>query len=210
MIGQLIGSYRILRLLGEGGMGVVYEAVREDIGGSAAIKILKKEYALQPEVAARFFNEARAANLVNHPGIVKVFDYGQLPSGAAYLAMEFLEGESLYARLQRHIRLSEAESLRLGRQIASALAAAHDKQVVHRDLKPENVLIVPDAEAAGGERAKILDFGIAKLAAQQQGSVRTNTNMLMGTPIYMSPEKITLQISDGDFGLLRGWGLFWD
>ncbi|MFO0577260.1 MAG: serine/threonine-protein kinase [Polyangia bacterium] len=210
MIGQYIGGYRILRVLGEGGMGVVYEGVREDIGGSAAIKVLRSEYALQPELAARFFNEARAANLVNHPGIVKVFDYGQLPSGVAFLAMEFLEGESLYKRLQREARLSEAESLRLGRQIASALAAAHEKQVVHRDLKPENVFIVPDAEAAGGERAKILDFGIAKLTAMQQGPVRTNTNMLMGTPIYMSPENITLQLSDGDHRQTGSWGLIGD
>lgn len=198
MIGQQIGGYRILRLLGEGGMGVVYEAVREDIGGSAAIKILKKEYALQPELAARFFNEARAANLVNHPGIVQVFDYGHLPSGAAYLAMELLEGESLYKRLVQKGRLSESETLRLGRQIASALAAAHDKQVVHRDLKPENVLIIPDAEAAGGERAKILDFGIAKLTADHQGAVRTNTNMLMGTPMYMSPEQCRGSKTIGD------------
>jgi serine/threonine protein kinase len=189
MVGQLIGNYRIVRQLGEGGMGVVYEAVRDDIGSRVAIKVLRQELALHAETAARFFNEARAANLIDHPGIVKVLDYGQLSSGAPYLAMEFLRGESLHQRLLRERQLSEPETIRLGRQIAAALAAAHAKEVIHRDLKPENIIIVPDAEAPGDERAKILDFGIAKLAREHTGSVRTNTNMVMGTPVYMSPEQ---------------------
>jgi hypothetical protein len=189
MIGQRVGKYRLERLLGEGGMGMVYEAVRTDIGGRAAIKLLRPGLALHPDTSARFFNEARAANIIDHPGIVKVIDYGHMPSGEAYLAMEFLDGESLFQRLTRERRLSEADTLRIGRQIAAALAAAHAKQIVHRDLKPENVFIVPDSEATGGERAKILDFGIAKLTREHQGTVRTQTNALMGTPIYMSPEQ---------------------
>jgi serine/threonine protein kinase len=112
-------------------------------------------------VEARFFNEARAANLVQHPAIVRVFDYGTTSTGTAYLAMEFLEGESLRARMMRERTLSEAVTIRIGRQIASGLAAAHASQVIHRDLKPENIFVVPDAEAPSGERAKILDFGIA-------------------------------------------------
>ena len=128
-----IGNYRVIRQLGEGGMGVVYEAVREDIGVRAAIKVLRLEFARHPEIAARFFQEARAANLIQHPGIVRIFDYGQLPSGSAYLAMEYLDGESLRARLLTEERLSEAVTLRIGRQIASALATAHASQVVHRD-----------------------------------------------------------------------------
>lgn len=189
MLGQRIGNYRVVRQLGEGGMGVVYEALRDDIGSRAAIKVMRPESALNPDAAARFFNEARAANLVDHPGIVKIFDYGQLPNGAPYLAMELLPGESLHQRLERERRLSEPDTIRLGRQVASALAAAHAKEVIHRDLKPENIFVVPDGEAEGGERAKILDFGIAKLARGQTGSVRTQTNMMMGTPIYMSPEQ---------------------
>ncbi len=189
MVGERIGNYRVVRQLGEGGMGVVYEAVRDDIGGRAAIKVLRPESALNPEAAARFFNEARAANLIDHPGIVKIFDYGQLPSGAPYLAMELLSGEALFQRMQRERRFSEPDTIRLGRQVAAALAAAHAKEVIHRDLKPENIFIVPDGEAEGGERAKILDFGIAKLARGQTGLVRTHTNMVMGTPIYMSPEQ---------------------
>ena len=169
-------------------MGVVYEAVREDIAARAALKLLRPEFAVNAEISARFFNEARAANLIAHPGIVRVFDYGH-ESGAAYLAMEFLEGESLWTRMERRRKLSAEEVIRLGRQVASALAAAHEKQIVHRDLKPDNIFIVTDAEAPGGERAKLLDFGIAKMADEFRGSVRTQVNVIMGTPAYMAPEQ---------------------
>ena len=169
-------------------MGVVYEAVREDIAVRAALKLLRPEFAVNAEISARFFNEARAANLIAHPGIVRVFDYGH-ESGAAYLAMEFLEGESLWTRMERRRKLSAEEVIRLGRQVASALAAAHEKQIVHRDLKPDNIFIVTDAEAPGGERAKLLDFGIAKMADEFRGSVRTQVNVIMGTPAYMAPEQ---------------------
>ena len=114
-------------------MGVVYEAVREDIAARAAIKVLRREYTSNPELAGRFFNEARAANLIPHPGIVRIFDYGTEPDGLAYLAMEFLDGESLWKRMERNRRMPLPEALRIGRQMASALAAAHEKQIVHRD-----------------------------------------------------------------------------
>ena len=133
MVGSRIGKYRLLKQLGEGGMGVVYEAVREDIAARAAIKVLRPEYAANPELAGRFFNEARAANLIAHPGIVRVFDYGAEEGGIAYLAMEYLEGESLWKRIERQKKLPVPEALRIARQIASALAAAHEKQIVHRD-----------------------------------------------------------------------------
>lgn len=188
MLGQRIRNYRIVREVGRGGMAVVYEATREDIGSRAALKILRPEYAANDEIAARFLNEARAANRIEHAGIVRIFDYGREPDGTTFLAMEFLEGETLYRRLKRQKQLASADVIRLGRQIAAALAAAHAKQVVHRDLKPENILIVPEAEAPAGERAKVLDFGLAKLQASMD-SVRTGSNMLMGTPMYMSPEQ---------------------
>jgi serine/threonine protein kinase len=187
LIGQCIGKYRILKQLGQGGMGMVYEGLREDIGVRAAIKILRPEYAQHEETAMRFFNEARAVNIIKHPAIVRIFDYGRLDSGSAYLAMEFLEGETLRSRIQRSGRLSETDSIRLGRQIASGLAAAHAKQIVHRDLKPDNVFVVQDAEAPGGERTKILDFGIAKLASNNP--VQTQRDARLGTPIYMAPEQ---------------------
>lgn len=189
MLNQRIGNYRVIRLLGEGGMGVVYEAVRDDIGARAAVKVLRPEYARNTDMATRFFNEARAANMIQHAGIVRVFDYGHLPTGEAYLAMELLEGESLRGRLERETRLSETDTIRLGRQIASVLVSAHQKQIIHRDLKPENIMLIPDAETPGGERAKLLDFGIAKLESDSAGAFRTKTNTVMGTPVYMAPEQ---------------------
>jgi serine/threonine protein kinase len=134
MANQLIANYRVIRLLGEGGMGLVYEAVRDDIGVRAAVKVLRPEYAHNAELAGRFINEARAANMVQHPGLVRVFDYGRLPTGEPYLAMEFLEGVSLRARMMRDRRLGEGDAMRLGRQIAAAVGAAHAKQIVHRGL----------------------------------------------------------------------------
>jgi serine/threonine protein kinase len=188
MIGQRIRNYRIVREIGKGGMAVVYEAKREDIDSRAALKILRTEFANNEEIAARFLNEARAANRVEHPGIVRIFDHGREADGTIFLAMEYLEGETLYRRFRRGKQLSASDVLRLGRQIASALAAAHAKQVIHRDLKPENILIIPEPDAPGGERVKILDFGLAKLQSSF-GSVRTDSNLLMGTPVYMSPEQ---------------------
>ena len=188
MLGQRIRNYRIVREVGRGGMAVVYEARREDIGSRAALKILRPEYAANEEIAARFLNEARAANRIEHAGIVRIFDYGRESNGTIFLAMEFLEGETLYKRLKRQKQLASPDVVRLGRQIAAALAAAHAKQVIHRDLKPENILIIPEAEAPAGERVKVLDFGLAKLQADMD-SVRTGSNMLMGTPMYMSPEQ---------------------
>ena len=186
----MLGKYRLGRRLGEGGMGMVFEAERADIGGRAAVKLLRTEWAQNPEMANRFFNEARAANLLEHPSIVRILDYGTHSDGRAYLAMEFLEGESLDARLKRIGPLACQDALRIGRQIALGLALAHQKKVVHRDLKPANIMLVPDTEVAGGERVKILDFGIAKLTQPDPArQVHTRTGMLIGTPIYMSPEQ---------------------
>jgi tRNA A-37 threonylcarbamoyl transferase component Bud32 len=195
MIGQLIGNYRVVRQLGQGGMGTVYEAVHEKIERRAAIKVLRPEISQDRQVAQRFFNEARAVNIVDHPGMVEVFDFGQLDDGTAYIVMELLKGESLAGRLKRTGASLGADALRLTRQVAAALAAAHAKGIIHRDLKPDNVMIVPDPEAPGGERAKVLDFGIAKVAAAQAASsglgdgVHTATFAVMGTPAYIAPEQ---------------------
>jgi serine/threonine protein kinase len=195
MIGQLIGNYRVVRQLGQGGMGTVYEAMHEQIQRRAAIKVLRPEISQDRQVAQRFFNEARAVNIVDHPGMVEVFDFGHLPDGTAYIVMELLKGESLSARLKRTGASLGADALRLTRQVAAALAAAHAKGIIHRDLKPDNVMVVPDPEAPGGERAKVLDFGIAKVAAAQTASaglgdgVHTATFAVMGTPAYIAPEQ---------------------
>ncbi len=191
------GPYRIVQLLGEGGMGAVYEAVHESIERRVAIKVLRPELAKDPAIATRLFNEARAVNIVDHPAIVQISDYGQLPDGTAYLVMELLHGETLARRLKRLAgSLPLVDTLRISRQIAAALIAAHAKGIVHRDLKPDNLMLVPDPEPdrPGRERLKILDFGIAKVAkeatqAAQGSSDKTRQNLVIGTPLYMSPEQ---------------------
>lgn len=185
-----IRSYRLIRPLGRGGMGVVYEAVHEGVGGRAAIKILRVEIASNPAISERFFDEARAANSVEHPSIIRIFDSGQTEDGLCYLAMEFLDGETLAHRIKLLGRLSVASCIRLSRQVASALSAVHGRGVIHRDLKPENLMVVKDPESPGGERIKVLDFGIARLAEDlrtREGT--TESGVVLGTPMYMSPEQ---------------------
>lgn len=182
-----IGPYRIVRRIGEGGMGVVYEAINEQIERRVAIKCLNGDYTSDAEAMTRFFNEARAANRINHPGIVQVSDSGSTEAGRPFIVMELLEGQTLADRIQAGRGLALRQILPLGWQIADALAAAHEKQIVHRDLKPENVMLIPDPVAPGRERVKLLDFGIAKLA--RSSAARTSASVIMGTPRYMAPEQ---------------------
>jgi len=134
LIGMLVGQYRIIRQLGAGGMGVVYEAQHESIGQRAAVKVLRAKLSADAEFSRRFHNEARAAIIAQHAGLVKIFDYGQLPNSALYILMEHLEGESLGKRLDRLGKMAEADAVRTARQIASAMAVAHEKGIVHREL----------------------------------------------------------------------------
>jgi serine/threonine-protein kinase len=191
MIGETFGNYRITELIGEGGMGVVYLAEHPAIGRRAAVKILRPGLTDNQELTKRFFNEARAANAIRHPGIVEVFDCGTLPSGVSYIVMELLEGENLAARMRRVGRMRHPDARRIAAQTASALAAAHTAGIVHRDLKPDNLFLVPDERDTSLEMVKVLDFGIAKLGQDsgQGNSVRTRTGSVMGTPAYMSPEQ---------------------
>jgi formylglycine-generating enzyme required for sulfatase activity/tRNA A-37 threonylcarbamoyl transferase component Bud32 len=190
MIGQILGGYRVIEQLGTGGMGVVYVGQHELIGKRAAIKVLLPELSRDAAVVRRFFNEARAATQVRHPGIVEVFDFGHAADGSAYIVMELLHGETLAARVQRQGRLPVSTSIRLVQQIVGALGAAHTAGIVHRDLKPENVFIVRDPDVTGGERAKVLDFGIAKLAGDMSAEeLKTRTGAVIGTPRYMAPEQ---------------------
>ncbi len=190
VIGEQLGSYEVVSKIGEGGMGTVYLAKHHLLGRKAAVKVLLPELCRKKDVVERFFNEARAATLIQHGGIVDVFDFGVAGDGSAYLVMEFLNGESISERMARLGKMPQADVVRLGRQAASALAAAHREGIIHRDLKPDNIVIVPDSEVAGGERIKILDFGIAKLTTEDpQSSKRTRTGMIMGTPDYMAPEQ---------------------
>jgi serine/threonine protein kinase len=193
MVDQRIGNYRIVRKIGEGGMGVVYECVHEYIGRRAAVKVLHADFSRNPEMAVRFLNEARATNIVQHPGIVNIFEFDRLPDGSAYIVMDYLDGDSLTQRLARlGGRLELPYALFLAWQISEALAAAHAKGVIHRDLKPDNVMIVADPNDSAKEMAKILDFGIAKVAESQglgPSTVKTQVGVPMGTPLYMAPEQ---------------------
>ncbi len=185
-IGDSVGSYRIVGTVGEGGMGSVFLAQHNLIGRYAAIKVLHSHLCEKEEQVNRFFNEARATSQISHPGILEVYDFGWHTDGSAYIVMEFLEGESLEDRIHRLGRISTEHALHITRQVAGALAAAHAQEIVHRDLKPENIHIVRDPEVAGGERIKILDFGIAKMLGDTSS---TRAGALIGTPDYMAPEQ---------------------
>jgi eukaryotic-like serine/threonine-protein kinase len=188
MHGGIVGQYRITGLLGQGGMGAVYAAEHTLLGRLAAVKVLLPEYSHDQEIVTRFFNEARAATAVRHPGIVEIYDFGWHTDGSAYIAMERLDGQSLSAR-SAHRPMPWSAALTIVRQIAGVLAAAHAKGIVHRDLKPDNVFLVPDPEVPGGERIKLLDFGIAKLAGDKPTQHKTRTGAVIGTPTYMAPEQ---------------------
>lgn len=188
MLGRSVGNYQLVSKIGEGGMGVVYLARHLTLGRPAAVKVLLPEMSANPDIVARFFNEARAATAARNPGIVEIFDFGFADERSAYIVMEYLEGESLAARVRRG-RSTVTATLMIVRAIARALQAAHQLGIVHRDLKPDNVFLVPDAELPSGERVKLLDFGIAKLASGITETSHTRTGTVMGTPTYMAPEQ---------------------
>jgi serine/threonine-protein kinase len=185
-----LGSYRVVSAIGKGGMGEVYRAEHTLLGRAVAIKILLPEMSRDRGLVERFFNEARAAAKLRHPGVVEVFDYGHHTDGNAYIVMELLSGESLADRIARDKRLPVALAAAIARQVAGAVQAAHVQGIVHRDLKPENIFLVEDVDAPGGVRIKVLDFGIAKLAVDEAPrSVKTKTGTIFGTPRYMAPEQ---------------------
>ncbi len=188
---ERVGAYRVLRKLGAGGMGAVYEAIHDTIERRVAIKVLHSEFAKNPEVVKRFFNEARAVNRIAHPGLVQISEFGHLPDGSAYIVMELLSGETLGQRLARVAgKLPISEVIDLAAQIADALHAAHQKGIVHRDLKPDNVMLVAEPRMGSGVRVKLLDFGIAKLLDDSSDAApQTKTEAVLGTPQYMSPEQ---------------------
>ena len=189
MIGTVLGSYRITGELSAGGMGQVYKADHQVLPRHAAVKLLRPELSENSEIVQRFFNEAKAATAIRHPGIIEVFDFGYTDKGRAYLVMEFLDGEPLSRRIDRG-PMRDTDAAQLARGIASALVAAHAKGIVHRDLKPDNIFLVPDPDVPLGERPKVLDFGIAKLGDHMPKDLRhTVTGALIGTPLYMAPEQ---------------------
>jgi serine/threonine-protein kinase len=189
VLGTLLGNYRVITQLGEGGMGVVYIGRHETLGRRVVVKVLQPEMSRHADMVQRFFNEAQAAAAIHNPGIAQVFDFGTTPDGRAYFVMELLAGESLTDRLKKR-RLDYVECCRIGRQIANVMQTAHAAGITHRDLKPDNLFLVPDPEVTGGERVKVLDFGIAKLTGESfPTGLQTGMGLVMGTPSYMAPEQ---------------------
>ena len=187
--GEVIGGkYRIVRLIGDGGMGAVYEAHHEFLETQVALKFLHSELAKRPGLGSRFLQEARVSARIHSVHVAHVTDVDQTPDGSPYLVMELLHGESLQGAMDRRGKLPVEQAIDFALQILSGLESAHHIGVVHRDLKPDNVFIVP---ATGGPLLKLIDFGIAKLRAStvfQKGLTRAGS--IMGTPEYMAPEQL--------------------
>jgi serine/threonine protein kinase len=183
-----VGKYELHTRLARGSFGVVYTAHDPNLERNVAIKVLRPTHLANQDVVQRFLQEARATARVRHPGIVTIHDCGTVDTRrgrAAFIAMELLSGESLTSRLARAGRLDPPAACEIIRQVASALEAAHQVDVLHRDLKPDNIYLVPDPAMPTGERVKVLDFGLAKLGDGGQ----TLLQSVFGTPRYMSPEQ---------------------
>jgi serine/threonine-protein kinase len=184
-VGSQVGSYRVQKLLGQGGMGQVFVAEHVRLGRPVALKVLLPHCSTDPSLVARFFAEARAVNRIRHEHIVEVTDDGVTDDQQAYYVMELLEGESLSERLRRVGRLSPLQASGIILQMADALAATHASGIVHRDLKPDNVFLI--RRSGNSDYVKLLDFGIAKLL--EDSPVKTQTGAVLGTAYYMSPEQ---------------------
>lgn len=178
--GQVIGGSTIEAFIASGGMGLVYRARKKFLDRTVAVKVLKPHLAAVPSFLARFLREGKVASSLEHPGIVKVFDVGE-DGGRYYLIMEFVEGRNLLDVVSKEGRMPAAKALRIARQVAEALAYAHDRGVVHRDIKPGNIIL-----ADGGD-AKIADLGLARPI--REDTEVTNPGVIVGTPVYMSPEQ---------------------
>jgi len=190
MLGERFGSFKAIAKLGAGTVGEVYLAEHQRIERRAAIKVLMPERTQDAEVVRRLFTEARAISLIHHPGIVEVYDCDVHRNGRAYIVMEYLEGETLGARLDRERALPSDTACLIARRIADAIGAAHAKGIIHRDLKPENVFLTSTSDRPGPSEVKVLDFGLAKLVSGSLvGGIGTRAGSLLGSPAYMSPEQ---------------------
>ncbi len=190
----LEGAYRITRLIAEGGMSAVYEAVQLRLKQRLAVKVMARELSSNPEALGRFQREADITSRLRHPHLVTVMDFGTAPAGQPYLVMEYLEGIDLDHRIRQVGKIPLATAVNITKQVASALAAAHEQSIVHRDLKPANVFLV---ELPGEpDFAKVLDFGISKVRAAS--TQLTKASSIIGTPNYMAPEQATGMLEEID------------
>jgi eukaryotic-like serine/threonine-protein kinase len=192
LIGTLVsGRYKVLRLLGKGGMGAVYEVEHQLIGRHFALKTLHPEFLRNGEAVTRFHREARAAAAIGDEHIIEVNDMGNLDDGAPFIVLELLHGEDLAHVLKKTGPMTLGRAIKIARQACSALDKAHQKGIVHRDIKPDNIFIL---ERNGADFVKLLDFGISKVqesALGLSGGGLTKTGMAVGTPYYMAPEQVT-------------------
>jgi serine/threonine protein kinase len=179
------GRFRLIETIGEGGMGQVWRAVQEPLNRDAVIKVIKKEYAHDPDYRDRFVREARAIAALSHPNIVHVYDFGVVENGQPYLAMEALKGRTLFDVLAQEGPLEEKRALYIVASIARALAVVHNLKIIHRDLKPDNVFVVATPHE---EIVKVLDFGLAKEVKNAEG--KAQQSVIVGTPGYMAPEHV--------------------
>jgi len=187
--GELIDDkYRIVRLIGEGGMGAVYEGENTRIHRRVAIKVLHAGVSEMPDVVARFEREAQAAGRIGSEHIVEVLDLGTLRTGDRYMVMEFMDGDSLAQRIRERGSMQPNDLYPIARQLLEALTAAHNAGIVHRDLKPDNVFLLRSRRGQA-DFVKLLDFGISKFANGPGGLSMTRTGVVMGTPYYMAPEQ---------------------
>lgn len=183
--GTEVGGYMIVREIADGGMGTIYEAEHRLLPRRAALKVLHLHLVDQFGAAERVTQEARILEQVQHAGVVRVFDAGELPDGRPWFAMEFLDGATLGQRLSRMRKLPPAEVVEVMRQVVETLAVAHASGVVHRDLKPDNLVLLATAE--GGTQVKLIDWGVALVAERSRRL--TEVGLTPGTPDYMSPEQ---------------------
>ncbi len=185
----MVGEYVVESKLGQGGFGTVFRASHPLIGKLAAIKVLSRKYSSDPEMVARFIDEARAVNQIRHRSIIDIFSFGHLEDGRCYYVMELLDGRPLGDLIEHNGGLPLARAIPILRAIARALDAAHAQGIAHRDLKPDNVFLATQPD--GTEYPKLLDFGIAKLMGEltTDPKYKTATGAPIGTPCYMSPEQ---------------------
>jgi serine/threonine-protein kinase len=195
LVGAIIADrYHVLRKLGEGGMGQVYLAEHVKMGRQSALKVMNPAMVKDADAISRFNREAANASRINHPHVADVYDFGETPDGIIYLAMEFVDGQSLTTLLEHEGPFSPARVAAIVRQASDALAVAHEMGIVHRDLKPDNIMITRNRD--GSDCVKIVDFGIAKAADNASQKV-TKTGLVIGTPEYMSPEQLSGDKLDG-------------
>ena len=190
-IGLVGGKYQLVKLIGRGGMGSVWEARHVSLGTPSAIKFIEAEYANSAEARSRFDKEAKAAATIQSKHAIQIYDHGVTDDGKPYIVMELLTGEPLDKRIERLGTLTLQDTARILQHVSRGLARAHERGIVHRDLKPENIFIVRNTDD-DEEIAKVLDFGIAKIQNSPHNpgiTSSTKTGAVLGTPFYMSPEQ---------------------